>query len=62
MEHQLIVVGVYSPDGVLFDVPVLVASFSEQDESLSDLLKQLPNLFLAEDDVRVFFGQEILVK
>ena len=43
MEHQFIAV-VDLPDGILLDVPVLVAGLSQQNERSSHLLQHLPDL------------------
>ena len=61
MEHQFIAV-VDLPDGILLDVPVLVAGLSQQNERSSHLLQHLPDLLLAQHNVRFLPRQEVLMK
>lgn len=62
MENEFIVISVDPSDGVLFDMSVLVAALPQQNEGSDDLLQQSPDLFLAQDNIRVLFGEKVLVE
>ena len=60
MEHQFIVICIDSSNRILFDVSVLIACLSQQDEGSCDLLKQFPKLLFTQYNISVFFGEEVL--